>query len=75
MCSICLQHPCHPRCPNYDPPKAKHYCNVCEEGIYVGDKYIVNDDGEYAHWDCIDYGRDLVEFLGYEINTMEDDEW
>ena len=73
MCSVCRQYPCHPRCPNYIPPKASHYCNICQEGILNGEEYIENDCGEYAHWECIDYGRDLVRFLGYEIKTMEEE--
>ena len=73
MCSICKQYPCHPRCPNYIPPKASHCCYICNERIYGGEEYIENDDGEYVHWDCIDYGRDLAKFLGYEIKTMEEE--
>ena len=73
MCSICKQYPCHPRCPNYILPKASHCCYICNEGIYGGEEYIENDDGEYAHWDCVDYGRDLAKFLGYEIKTMEEE--
>ena len=73
MCSICKQYPCHPRCPNYIPPKASHCCYICNEGIYGGEEYIENDDGKYVHWDCVDYGRDLAKFLGYEIKTMEEE--
>ena len=73
MCSICKQYPCHSRCPNYIPPKASHCCYICNEGIYGGEEYIENDDGEYAHWECVDYGRDLAKFLGYEIKTMEEE--
>ena len=47
-------------------------CSICKEGIYNGEEYIVNDDKEYAHWECVDYGRDLAKFLGYEIKTMEE---
>lgn len=61
----------HPRCPLYEEKKPVHYCSICKEGIYNGEEYIVNDIGEYAHWECVDYGRDLVRFLGYEIKTME----
>ena len=63
----------HYRCSLYEPPKASHYCNICQEGILNGEEYIENDCGEYAHWECVDYGRDLVKFLGYEIKTMEDE--
>lgn len=73
MCSICGQTPCAARCPNYTPKKAKHYCSICDEGIYDGEEYIKNDNSEYAHWECVDYGRDLAKFLGYEIKTMEDE--
>ena len=72
MCSICGQTPCVARCPNYIPKKVKHYCSICSNGILDGEEYIENDDGEYAHWECVDYTRDLVKFLGYEIKEMED---
>ena len=72
LCKYChkLEHP--QGCPNYIQPKSTHYCSVCDEGILNGEEYIVNDDGEYAHLDCIDYARDLVKFLGYEIKEMEE---
>ena len=72
-CEYCGQYITHhPRCPLYEPPKASHYCSICEEGICDGEEYIENDCGEYAHWECVDYGRDLAKFLGYEIKTMEE---
>ena len=77
-CEYCHQYGIHhPRCPLYEPPKASHYCSICNEGIYNGEEYVENDDGEYVHWDCIDYGRDLVKWLGYEIKEMDeiDDEY
>lgn len=70
MCFYCLQNLCPPGCPNYEQPKSSLYCTVCGEGIYEGNEYITNDDGENVHYDCVS-GRDLVEFLGYEIKTME----
>lgn len=71
-CEICnglIKH--NPRCPNYIPPKANHHCSVCGEGIYSGEEYIVNDDSEYRHYDCFYGMKDLLEWLGYEIKTME----
>ena len=62
------------RCPNYEPPKSTHKCSICSEGILNGEEYIENDVGEYAHWECVDYGRDLVEFLGYEVKTMYEED-
>lgn len=73
MCLICggiTQ--CKPRCPNYIPPKASHYCSFCGEGIFDGEEYIENPFGEYRHYDCFYGTRDLVEWLGCEIKTMED---
>ena len=72
-CNYCLRDYGHnPRCPLYKD-KSSHYCSVCGEGILEGEEYIENDCGEYAHWECVDYGRDLSRFLGYEIKTMEDE--
>ena len=72
-CNYCLRDYGHnPRCPLYKE-KSSHYCSVCGDGILEGEEYIENDCGEYAHWECVDYGRDLARFLGYEIKTMEDE--
>ena len=73
-CNYCLKDYGHnPRCPLYKENKSSHYCSVCGDGILEGEEYIENDCGEYAHWECVDYGRDLSRFLGYEIKTMEDE--
>ena len=72
MCEECRQTPCHPRCPNSAPLKAAHYCSICGGGIYEGDEYIENLDDEYAHWDCIDGTRELLEFLDCEVKTWKD---
>ena len=72
-CKYCLRDYEHdPRCPLYKDKKSDHYCSICGDGILEGEEYIENDCGEYAHWDCVDYGRDLVKFLGYKIKTMEE---
>lgn len=72
MCEYCHQSKCPPRCPNYIPPKARHYCCICGEGIYDSEEYIKNDNGEFRHYDCFYGMRDLLEWLGYEIKTMEE---
>lgn len=71
ICEICFRNPCHPSCPNYIQPKAIHYCSSCGDGIYDGEEYIENDNGEYKHLDCFCSMKDLLEWLGYEIKTME----
>ena len=65
----------HSRCPNYNPPTSKHVCVECGEKILVGDEYIVNDNGNYAHWDCFYSLRDLLEFLKYKVEIMEDERY
>ena len=72
MCDICMQSPCHPCCPNYYPQRVAHYCSFCGDGIYDGEKYIKNQDGEYRHYDCFHGTRELLEWLGYEARIMED---
>ena len=64
----------HYRCPLYESAKVSHYCSICGEGVLTREEHIENDYGEYAHWDCVDYGRDLAKFLGYEIKTIEDED-
>lgn len=53
------------------PPKATHYCSSCEEGIYDGEEYIENLDGEYRHYECFHDMKELLEWLGYRIRTMQ----
>lgn len=74
MCPICMSDSCHPRCPNYVLPKVSYYCSACGEGIYDGEEYIENDDGEYRHFDCFYGTRDLLEWLGYKVKIMEDED-
>ena len=64
----------HYRCPLYKPPKASHNCSICHEEILNGEEYIENDYGEYAHWECVGYGRDLAKFLGYKVKEMNAEE-
>mgnify|MGYP002424049693 FL=1 len=72
MCEICGRMIDHdPRCPNYIPRKASHYCSSCGNGIYDGEEYIENLDGEYRHYECFHGMRDLLEWLGFEIKMME----
>lgn len=71
MCDICNSNPCNNRCPNFSK-KYTHYCSICDEGIDIGEEYIENDKGEYAHYECFDRLKSLLEFLGYDIKEMKD---
>lgn len=61
------------KCPLYRALKTSYCCSICNEGIENGEEYIINDIGKYAHWECVDYGRNLAKWLGYEIKVMEDE--
>lgn len=72
MCEICGRIIGHDlRCPNYSPRKTLHYCSSCGYGIYDGEEYIENQFGEYRHEECFEGMRDLLEWLGYKIRTMQ----
>lgn len=59
-------------CPNYTPKKSILYCSFCGEGIYDGEKYIENEFGDCRHFDCFYNTNELLEWIGYDIKTMED---
>lgn len=70
-CEYCHWTIGHPSsCPNAVESKFSHCCSICGEGIHDGEEYVENDDGEFIHYDC-STTREMVEFLGYEIRTME----
>jgi len=72
ICEYCQRITGHDnRCPNYTPPKTTCYCSFCDDGIYNGEEYIKNLDGEYCHYDCVPGMKDLLEWLGFNIKTME----
>lgn len=73
MCKICRKIIGHDsRCSNYISPKTSHYCSLCENWISEGEEYIENLDGECRHYECFRGMRDLLEWLGFDIKTMED---
>ena len=73
-CEYCHQIGSHDfRCPKYVYPKPKMYCSNCGGGIYEGEEYIKNDDEKCSHYDCFLNMRELAEWLGYDVRTMECD--
>jgi hypothetical protein len=62
------------RCPNYTPPKARHYCSICSDGILDGEDYVVNYEGDYVHYDCLSSQstRDILKWTGCEAKTCDD---
>lgn len=71
-CTYCLQIPHHPRCPLAAEPQPYCYCSICGHGIYDGEEYVRNDDGEFVHLDCLTV-REMVEFLGHKVEIVDSD--
>ena len=67
MCEICRCTPCMPGCPNYEPPKTNKKCSFCGDYICIGEEYVTNYEGEYAHLDCLDCSSSDMEWLGIKI--------
>lgn len=72
MCEICWKNPCVSGCPNYKPKESPYICYFCGENICVGEEYIENIDGEYAHLDCVPGIHSLIEWFGYDVKEMGD---
>ena len=52
MCSICLQNPCHPRCPNA-VRRVRGTCDECGEELYKDEYYVTDDmNGTYCSEEC-----------------------
>ena len=59
--------------PNYVSPSTEYYCSICNEGIYTGEEYIKNDNGDYVHYECISGIRDLLNLLGINVCIMNEE--
>ena len=76
-CSECHQlfgH--HYRCPNYDgrnnKPRIMPECDICGRTITDNDEYIENENGDMAHWECVDGKYHLLQWFGYDVKQMSD---
>lgn len=58
--------------PDYIEPPTNHHCSICKYGIFSGDDYIENENGDLAHWECIKDTRHLLGWFGYRVKIMED---
>lgn len=64
MCDICLQFPCHPRCPNAPDPPAVYVCSGCSHDIYEGEDYF-DILGEQFCENCVSNARRTAEYDPY----------
>ncbi len=71
-CEYCGQLHHIPGCPNYDEPELQYKCSICGYGIEIGDEYIENSTGEFAHVDCMYDPYLTAKFFGEEIHRMQE---
>ena len=50
----------------------KVFCGVCGDTIEYGEDYIELPDNRFAHYDCIDSIRQLLDWLKINVKMMED---
>lgn len=75
-CEICHDVSRHKRgCPYYKPTSPLRCCSICEDVIETGDKYIQNQDGEFAHLHCFYDADELASWFGINIQIMEDEDY
>lgn len=76
-CEYCRKIPHDNRCPNAPLPQPRCTCSLCKEGIYDGEEYFESENGDIAHWECIEdiTKREFIKWMGYKVKTMkgEDD--
>ena len=73
MCQVCRQYPCHPRCPNAEPPRPVYTCDIRNEGIYDGERYFDSPRNGPICENCIgDMGaKEFMELVGESFDTAE----
>ena len=74
MCNICGNNPCLTRCPNFHQ-KCNYLCCYCGGGILGGQDYLRNSEGQYIHRDCIPCTDYLIDWLGYCVETMDEEDY
>ncbi len=74
MCNICGNNPCLTRCPNFYQ-KYNYLCCYCGGGILSGQDYLRNSEGQYIHRDCIPCTDYLIDWFGYRVETMDEEDY
>ena len=62
-------------CPNYIKPLSNYLCCFCNEGIYKDEEFLRNSEGQYIHRDCIPCTDYLIDWLGYRVETMDEEDY
>ena len=70
MCEICLQNPCHPRCPNATN-RIRGICDQCGEELHESEYYYTDDmGGKYCSDDCVKLANNI-----HKVEWEEYDNW
>lgn len=56
------------------PKKYNYYCTICGGAIRDGEEYIENADYEYAHMDCLQDVKDVLDWFDCRVQIMSDGE-
>ena len=56
------------------PKKYNYYCAICGGAIRDGEEYIENADYEYAHMDCLQDVKDVLDWFDCRMKIMSDGE-
>lgn len=74
MCDICRRSPCDSRCPNAPEPKRVYVCSRCGEGVYAGDRFLREPDGDILCEICLDNmdNDELLHELGLSTEIAEE---
>ena len=60
MCKMCMQNPCHPRCPNSPEPPVVTKCDNCGMEIYEGEEMYVIGHSTFCET-CVNDGKTYAE--------------
>lgn len=82
MCAVCFSSPCHPACPNADPPKPVSKCAWCGEDITEGETFHIQFAKDIVLCDKCKhemslsdlnelFGGEIFEALGFEEKEAE----
>lgn len=74
MCEYCHKTYHTIGCPNYTPPSPTLYCCICGADIACNEEYIEDNYGEIAHIKCFTDIGEILNWLGYEIKSLEGDD-
>ena len=48
--------------------------NSISNNKVIGEEYVKNEDNDYIHYDCIEGDKWLVNWLGFEVKEMEEND-